>query len=297
MTNFGRLITAMVTPFDKDGNVDFKQAKKLAVALLESGNDGLIVSGTTGESPTLTDEEKLRLFTEIKEAVGNRGAVIAGTGNYSTRDSIHLTKEAAKTGVDGIMAVVPYYNKPTQEGMYLHFKAIAECTSLPLIAYNVPSRTITNMTAETTIRLSQIDNVLGIKEASANLDQIAKIIQDARPGFLVYSGNDSDTFPVLALGGYGVVSVAGHLVGKQIKKMIDLFLAGEIEESAQIHRQLLPLVNSLFIVSNPIPVKFSLNEIGFQVGSTRLPLCEPDEKSASAIRETLKEYTMDLPVD
>lgn len=296
MTSFGRLLTAMVTPFDKDGNVDYKQARKLARALIDSGNDGLIVSGTTGESPTLTEEEKLRLFAETKEEIGDRGAVIAGTGSYSTRESIALTKEAEKMGVDGIMAVVPYYNKPTQEGLYLHFKAISESTPLPLIPYNVPTRTITNMSPETTVRISELKNVVGIKEASANLDQIAKIIQESRPDFLVYSGNDSDTFPILALGGYGVVSVAGHLVGKQIKKMIDLFLAGEIQESAQMHREMLPLVNSLFIVSNPIPIKFCLNEIGFNVGSPRLPLCEPDAKSAAVIRETLKVYTMDLPV-
>jgi len=296
MKKFGRLLTAMVTPFDAKGKVDYAQAKKLAKALLDSGSDGLVVSGTTGECPTLTSEEKLRLFTEIKSAVGNRGTIIAGTGNYSTAESIELTKEAEKTGVDGCLLVVPYYNRPTQDGLYEHFKAIAEVTSLPCIMYNVPSRTVTSLAAETCIKLSQIDNIVGVKEASANLEQIAKIIQGAKKGFLVYSGNDGDTFPILCLGGYGVISVISHLVGLQFKQMIDDYIQGKIDKAAATHRNLLPFVNAMFVVANPIPVKYALNHVGFSVGKPRLPLTEPDEKSKAVIEQTLKNYRIDLPV-
>jgi 4-hydroxy-tetrahydrodipicolinate synthase len=296
MKKFGRLLTAMVTPFNAKGEVDYVQAKKLAQALLDSGSEGLIVSGTTGESPTLTHEEKLKLFAEIKSAVGNRGTIIAGTGNYNTAESIELTKEAEKIGIDGCLMVVPYYNRPTQDGLYEHFKAIAGATSLPCIPYNVPSRTVTSLSAETCIKLSQIDNIIGVKEASANLEQIAKIIQGAKKGFLVYSGNDSDTFPILCLGGYGVISVISHLVGIQVKQMIDDYVQGKIEKAAAVHRNLLPFVNAMFVVANPIPVKYALNYVGFNVGKTRLPLTEPDEKSRAVIEQTLKSYKIDLPV-
>ena len=293
----GRLLTAMVTPFDAQGDVDYQQARRLALSLLDSGSDGVVVSGTTGESPTLSREEKLRLFTEIKSAVADRGAVVAGTGNYDTRESQELTKEAEKTGVDACLLVVPYYNRPTQQGLWEHFKAIAQSTTLPCILYNVPSRTVTNLAADTLIKLSQIDNIVGVKEASGNLGQIAEIIQGTRADFLVYSGNDSDTFPILALGGYGVISVASHLIGIQIKDMIEQFLSGKLQEAAKIHRRLLPLVNALFIVSNPIPVKWALNYVGFPVGKPRLPLVEPDEKSADLIKATLKKYKKNYKID
>jgi len=296
MKKFGRLLTAMVTPFDTKGKIDYAQAKKLAKALLDSGSDGLVVSGTTGECPTLTREEKLRLFAEVKSAVGNRGTVIAGTGNYSTAESIELTKEAERAGVDGCLLVVPYYNRPTQDGLYEHFKAIAEATSLPCILYNVPSRTVTSLAAETAVKLSQVDNIIGVKEASANFEQIAKIIQGARKGFLVYSGNDGDTFPILCLGGYGVISVISHLVGLQFKQMMDDYIQGNIEKAAAVHRNLLPLVNAMFVVANPIPVKYALNYLGFSVGKPRLPLTEPDEKSKAVIEQTLKNYKIDLPI-
>lgn len=292
----GRLLTAMVTPFDDEGLVDYKQARRLAIALLNSGSDGLVVSGTTGETPTLTTKEKLTLFKEIKNAVGDKGTVIAGTGSYCTEESCSLSREAEKTGVHGLLLVVPYYNKPSQEGLYQHFKAIAASTKLPCILYNVPSRTITNLAAETVLRLSQIPNIIGVKEASANYEQIAKIIEGTPRGFLVYSGNDSDTFPIMAMGGYGVISVAAHLVGKQIKQMIELFLKGKVAESAALHRKLLPLVNALFLVSNPVPLKYALNQAGFSVGIPRLPLTPPDEKTAQAISAALKNYKIDLPI-
>jgi 4-hydroxy-tetrahydrodipicolinate synthase len=290
----GRLLTAMVTPFDARGKVDYQQARRLALALLDSGSDGVVVSGTTGESPTLSKEEKLRLFAETKSALSNRGMVVAGTGNYDTRESQELTKEAEKIGVDACLLVVPYYNRPTQQGLWEHFKTIARSTTLPCILYNVPSRTVTNLAADTVIRLSHIDNIVGVKEASGNFGQIAEIIQGTRDDFLVYSGNDSDTFPILALGGYGVISVASHVVGIQIRDMMERFFDGKTEEAAKIHRHLLPLVNALFIVSNPIPVKWAVNYVGFPVGKPRLPLTEPDEKSAALIQAILKNYKIDL---
>ncbi len=294
--NLGRLLTAMVTPLDAAGEVNYQQARNLARCLMDSGSDGLIVSGTTGESPTLTMDEKLRLFAEVKEEIAHRGVVVAGTGSNSTRASQELTREAEKVGVDACLLVVPYYNKPSQEGLYQHFKTIAEYTSLPCIAYNVPSRTVINLTAETTIKLSRIDNVVGVKEASGNMEQIANIVAGVRENFLVYSGNDSDTFPLLAIGGYGVISVASHIVGVQIKKMIDLFLGNKVEEAASIHRHLLPLIKALFVVSNPVPLKYALNYLGFSVGGTRLPLVEADSKSVEFIRSTLMNYQVDFPL-
>lgn len=297
MKDFGRLLTAMVTPFSADGKVDYAQAKRLTGALLNSGSDGMVVSGTTGEGPTLTHEEKLRLISEVKSAAGKKGMVIAGTGSYSTAASIELTREAEKAGVDGCLLVVPYYSRPTQEGLYQHFKAIAEATSLPCILYNVPSRTVANLNAETVVRLSQIDNIIGIKEASTNFEQIARIIAGAGEGFLVYSGNDSDTLPLLALGGYGVISVASHIVGLQLRQMIDFFISGKTREAAKLHGDLLPLMNVLFVVANPMPLKYALNYLGFSVGLPRLPLTVPDEKSKALIRETLTHYKVDLPIN
>ena len=296
MADIGRLITAMVTPFDEQGNVDYDQAKSLAKALVASGSDGVIVSGTTGESPTLSTEEKLRLYAEIKGALGDSGAVIAGTGNYNTAESIELSQEAQREGVDGLLLVVPYYNKPPQEGLYQHFKAIAGSVHLPCIVYNVTSRTSLNMTHETTIRLSHIDNIVGVKEAGSDMDQITRIIDGAKDGFRVWSGNDNETFQIMATGGYGVVSVLSHLVGSQIKQMMGYLLEGDVERAAAEHRRLLPLFKVMFIVSNPIPVKYALNQVGFNVGNPRLPLVPPDEKSAAQIDEVLANYEIDLPV-
>ncbi len=296
MKKIGRLLTAMVTPFNEEGVVDYEQAKKLALALLNSGSEGLVVVGTTGESPTLIRTEELRLFGEVKSVVGGRGTVIAGTGSNSTAEALETTKEAERIGVDACLLVVPYYNKPTQEGLYQHFKTIAQNTSLPCILYNVPSRTVTNLSADTVIKLSHIDNIIGVKEASGNLEQVAKIISNTREDFLVWSGNDGDTLPILVLGGYGVISVAAHLVGNQIREMIDSVISGKLDEAVVIHHRLLPLFNALFIVSNPIPVKYAVNYVGFNVGKLRLPLTELDEKSAAVIRDTLKDYKIDLPI-
>ncbi|HJM37097.1 MAG: 4-hydroxy-tetrahydrodipicolinate synthase [Dehalococcoidales bacterium] len=296
MKKLGRLLTAMVTPFDEKGAVDYVQAKRLALALLDSGSDGVVVVGTTGESPTLVRTEEIRLFREVKLAVGERGAVIVGTGSNSTAEAIEATKEAECVGVDACLLVVPYYNKPTQEGLYQHFKMVAESTSLPCILYNVPSRTVASLAAETVVKLSEIDNIVGVKEASGNLEQISRIISNMREDFLVWSGNDSDTLPILAVGGYGVISVASHMVGRQIRQMIESFITGRVSEAAGIHRHLTPLFSDLFIVANPIPLKYVLNHVGFAVGKPRLPLTEPDEKTAARILETLKLYEIDLPV-
>jgi 4-hydroxy-tetrahydrodipicolinate synthase len=296
MDRLGRLLTAMVTPFDEKGGVDYEQAKKLALALLSSGSDGVVLAATTGESPTLLKDEEGRLFSEVKSVVSGRGSLVAYTGSNSTAEALEATKKAEGIGVDACLLVVPYYNKPTQEGLYQHFKAVAEVTSLPCILYNVPSRTVVNMTADTVIRLSQLGNIIGIKEASGNLAQISQIISRAKDGFLVWSGNDGDILPLLSIGGYGVVSVVSHLVGKQIKEMMESYLCGNTEAAARIHRHLMPLINAMFIVANPIPLKYALNHVGFWVGKPRLPLTEPDEKTAAAIRETLKGYTIDLPV-
>jgi 4-hydroxy-tetrahydrodipicolinate synthase len=292
----GRLLTAMVTPFKEDGSVDYEQAKKLALALLASGSDGLVVVGTTGESPTLLREEELQLFREIKAVVGDKGSVIAGTGSNSTREAIETTQQAEECGVDGCLLVVPYYNKPTQDGLYRHFKAIAESTKLPCILYNVPSRTVASLSADTAIKLSKIDNIIGIKEASGNLNEISRIIENTDDDFLVWSGNDNDTLPILALGGYGVISVASNIIGKQIHEIIDSFVAGDTDKAAKMHRRLVPLIDVLFKVANPIPIKYAMNQIGFRVGSPRPPLYEPDEATANLIKETLKKYRMDLPV-
>ena len=292
----GRLLTAMVTPFNEKGEVDYEQARKLALALLDSGSDGLVVVGTTGESPTLVRDEEKRLFAEVKSTMAGRGAIVAGTGSNSTAEAIEATRAAEQIGVDACLLVVPYYNKPTQEGLYRHFRSVAESTSLPCILYNVPSRTVVSLSAETIIRLSQIDNIVGLKEASGNMQQVARVIEGAPDNFLIWSGNDTDTLPILALGGYGVISVASHLVGRQIKEMIESFLSGDTAAAARSHRRLLPLVNALFAVANPIPTKYALNHLGFAVGDPRLPLIPPDEKTASLIRDTLKDFDIDLPL-
>ena len=228
---FGRVLTAMVTPFDDEGKVDLERAKMLAGALADSGSGGLVVTGTTGESPTLSVDEKLSMYEAVRAAVGGRASVIAGTTTYNTAESVELSREAERLGVDGFLLTVPYYNKPPQEGLFRHFSMIADAVSKPCVLYNVPSRTVLNMTAETTVRLSGVPNIVGVKEASADLEQIGRIIEGAGPGFFVWSGNDSDTLPILKLGGYGIVSVAAHLVGRQVREMIDAHLRGAAEGS------------------------------------------------------------------
>ena len=296
MKKLGRLLTAMVTPFKDNGDVDYEQAKKLALALLDSGSEGVVVAATTGEAPTLSWEEELNLFKEVKSVVGNRGTIVAYTGSNSTSEAVENTEKAEKIGVDACLSVVPYYNRPNQEGIYRHFKAVAESTSLPVIMYNIPSRSSVDMSWETIVRLSQIKNIVGVKEANGNMEHVAKTISNAKEGFLIWSGNDNDTFLIMALGGYGVIGVTTHLVGKQYKKMVDLILSDKVAEAAAIHRSLVPLVNAMFSVPSPAPIKYTLNSLGFRVGKPRLPLVEVDKAAAAKIEETLKKYKMDLKV-
>ena len=293
-TEIGRLITAMVTPFDAAGQVDYEQAKRLARALLDSGSDGLVVTGTTGEGPALSVGEKTRLYGEVKDAIGARGAVIAGTSDNNTAASVELSQEAERVGADALLLTVPAYNKPPQEGLYQHFKALAECTGLPGMLYNVPSRTSLNMTNDTTVRLAEIESIIGIKEASSDPVQIAKVIRDTPDDFRVWSGNDDETFGIMTMGGYGVVSVAAHLVGSQIKQMMGLTLEGDVEAAGAEHLRLLDLFKGLFVVSNPIPVKYGLNRVGFRVGAPRLPLVPPDERTAAQLDELLGRYDIDI---
>ncbi len=297
MAELGRLITALVTPFDEQGNVDYEQAKRLVRALLKSGSDGFLVGGTTGEAPTLSNGEKLRLYAELKSTVGEEAAIVAGTGNYSTWESIELSKQAEEVGVDGLLLTVPYYNKPPQEGIYQHMKTIAGSTHLPCIMYNIPGRTGVNMSVETAIRLSHIDNIVGVKEATSDFEQVARVLDGATHDFRYWSGNDGDTYPMLAIGGYGVVCVVSHLVGKQMKKLINLTLDNKREEASAMHRHLLPIGKGFTgIASNPIPVKYALNRVGFYVGDPRLPLVPPDDKGAAEIDALLEQYDIDLPL-
>jgi 4-hydroxy-tetrahydrodipicolinate synthase len=289
---FGRLMTAMITPFAEDGGVDFAKAAELAKNLVDAGNDGLIITGTTGEGPTLTEDEKLELYRVTKRAVGD-ASIVAGSGNYNTAESIHLTREAERCGVDGFLLVVPYYNNPPQEGLYQHFKAIASATSLPCILYNVPPRSPRNLEASTLKRLAEVDNIVGVKEASGKLEQFNAVLSVVPDDFLVFSGNDSDTHTVMSLGGYGVISVAAHIVAGRIKQMIDLLADGRTAEAATIHLELLPLVESLFWQPNPMPVRAALNELGFSVGTPRLPLVDLTDAEKERLRTVLDRYEFD----
>ena len=296
MNEIGRLVTAMITPFDEEGEIDYPRARELARGLIVSGSDSLLIGGTTGESPSMSDDEKLRLFGEIKTEVGDSVAIIAGTTDNNHRKSIELSIEAENMGVDALLLTVPAYNKPPQEGLYEHFKAIASSTSLPGLLYNVPSRTSLNMTAKTTLKLAEIDNIVGVKEASSDYVQITQIIDGAPDGFKVWSGNDDETFPIMCVGGYGVVSVASNLYGDQVKSMMGLILEGNIESAATAHRRLLPIFKALFWVTNPIPIKYAVNRSGFKIGPNRLPLSDPDESFTSEFNKIMDLYEADLPV-
>lgn len=285
---FGRLLTAMVTPFTPDLRVDYGTVENLVDHLISTGSDGLVVSGTTGESPTLTHDEKVELFRVVKSAASGRAAVVAGTGSYNTAESISLTCEAERAGVDGCMLVVPYYNNPPQEGLYQHFRAIAEKTALPIILYNVPSRTVRNMEAGTTIRLAEISNIVAVKEASGKLEQVAEIVSNTPAGFLVYSGDDALTLPMMAIGCHGIISVASHLGGTLIRRMIDAFVAGENESAAELHCRLTPLFRACFVTTNPIPVKAGLALQGVPVGGVRLPLVDASPEVLAALRDAMR---------
>ncbi|MGD2404302.1 4-hydroxy-tetrahydrodipicolinate synthase [Bacillus velezensis] len=287
--NVGNISTAMITPFDSKGNVDFQKLSTLIDYLLKNGTDSLVVAGTTGESPTLSTEEKIALFEFTVKEVNGRVPVIAGTGSNNTKDSIKLTKKAEEAGVDCVMLVTPYYNKPSQEGMYRHFKAIAEETSLPVMLYNVPGRTVASLAPETAIRLAEIPNISAIKEASGDLDAITKIIAETPEDFYVYSGDDGLTLPILAVGGRGVVSVASHIVGSDMQQMIKNYTNGQMATAALIHQKLLPIMKELFKAPNPAPVKTALQLKGLDVGSVRLPLIPLNEDERLSLSSVISE--------
>jgi 4-hydroxy-tetrahydrodipicolinate synthase len=292
MALFGHVITAMVTPFDAAGEVDDRKAAVLATRLIDEGNDALVIAGTTGESPTLSDEEKVRLVRVVKEAVGDRGQIIAGTGTYDTAHSVHLSREAARVGADGLLLVNPYYSRPSQDGLYAHFRAVAESTPLPVMLYNIPGRTGVNCTPETIARLAEVPNIVAVKEAAGSLDQVSEIRVRTPDAFLIYSGDDSLTLPTLAVGATGVVSVAGNLVPGEIQRMIAAFFAGRQDEALRIHRRLWPLFKVLFITTNPVPVKAALRLAGFDCGRVRLPLVDATPNEEAQIRQVLD--AMDL---
>lgn len=286
--NFGKVLTAMVTPFDAKGDIDFEATKNLVNYLIANGSDGLVVAGTTGESPTLTDEEKISLFHYVVEVANGRVPVIAGTGSNNTRASVLLTKQAEQAGVNGIMLVTPYYNKPSQEGLYQHFKTVAEATTLPVMLYNVPGRTVTNLSADTVIRLSHIDNIVCVKEASGDLEAMAKIISETDDQFSLYSGDDSLTLPILSIGGIGVVSVAAHIIGNEMQEMIEHYFQGQVQSAAAIHRKLLPMMKALFAAPSPTPVKTALEMYGVNVGSVRLPLVPLNQEERQELYTALQ---------
>ena len=288
-TDFGRVLTAMITPFDGDGELDLAGAERMARLLVDNGNDGVVVAGTTGESPTLSHDEKLELFRAVRAALPD-AVVIAGTGSNDTRASIELSRESEKLGVDAVMAVVPYYNKPPQKSLYAHFAAIASAIDGPLVLYNVPTRTIANLNADTAIRLSQIDNIVALKEASPDVSQCAAICAGSARGFRIYSGEDSLTLSMLAVGAHGVVSVAGHFAGRGIKAMIDYHAMGDVSRAAQLQHSLLPIFKEVFCTASPIPVKALFRALGLEVGDTRLPLVM-DEITPAQIENLLRIVT------
>lgn len=287
--SFGPLVTAMVTPFNSEGAVNYARAEELTAHLIENGSSGLVVSGTTGESPTLSPTEKLELFRVVKRAAG-KVPVIANTGDNETSFSIELTKQAARIGVDAILLVVPYYNRPSQEGLYQHFKAVAGATELPCVLYNVPGRTARNMDAKTTARLSEISNIIGTKEASGDFAQIGHTRALTPDSFQIYSGNDGDTLPMLTLGACGVISVISHIAGKPMREMMDAYWNNDVARAREIHLRLLPVIDALFppTTPSPAPVKAALNLQGFDCGGLRLPLVECNESELENVRSAME---------
>lgn len=293
MVNFGRVITAMITPFREDGSVNFELTEELAAYLAENGSDAIVVCGTTGESPTLTWDEEFQLFQLVQKAVAGKAKVIAGTGSNSTQEAIAATQKAAKIGLDGSLQVVPYYNKPPQSGLHHHFSSIARaCPDIPLMLYNVPGRTGQNLQAETVARLAEIPNIVAIKEASGNFEQASQIRRLTPPDFALYSGDDSFTLAMLAIGGAGVVSVASHLVGNPLQEMIQAFETGKTDRAREIHLKLFPLFKVLFCTANPIPLKAALKLQGWEVGSPRPPLCDLPTELKQGLEEVLKELSL-----
>ena len=294
MPELGWLLTAMVTPYDTDGAVDYKHARRLASHLVRAGNDGLVVTGTTGEAPLLSDDEKEGLWAEIKQEIGG-ATVVAGAGTNDTHHSIALAKRAERAGADAILAVVPYYLKPPQEGIYQHFKAIAESTSLPVILYNVPGRVGTEASIETILRCAEVPNIVGNKDANGKLDLTARVME-AAPGFKIWSGNDNDNFHIWTMGGWGAISVTSHIVAGQQKKMLQHLLAGQLNEAAAIHRTLVPLTDACFLNGSPSTIRYVLRQLGFQIGEPRLPVVEPGESTGATVMAEVHRHRLDVSV-
>jgi 4-hydroxy-tetrahydrodipicolinate synthase len=287
-SRFGSVITAMVTPFREDHAVDLDGAQELASYLVDHGSDAIVAAGSTGESPTLTHKEKAELFRAVGEAIRGRGKLICGTGTYSTAETLELTQAAEDAGADGLLVVTPYYNKPPQRGLVAHFERIADATELPIIAYNIPGRTATRIEHDTLIQLAQKPNIVGVKDSTGDFQGVSKLIAEV-PDFEVYSGDDWAAFGYVCLGAVGVISVASHLVGPQIRQMIDLIQTGDIAAARKIHESLSPLFNAMFITSNPIPVKAALEMQGRKVGAPRLPLVPATEQERERVRKALED--------
>ena len=284
-TEIGRLITAMITPFKADGSVNYEAAERLAAMLIADGSDGVVVSGTTGESPALSDDEKIELLSIVKKAIPGK-SVVSGTGSNDTHHSVKLSERAMKAGADALLAVVPYYNKPPQEGMYQHFKAISNVG--PTIMYNIQGRTAINMTAATTLRCAQLPGIIGVKEASGDLDQIGLVCAGKPAHFKVWSGDDSWTLPLLAVGGHGVICVVSHMAGRSMKKMIEAHEAADNEAAREIHHGLLPVIKTLMTTAaNPVPIKSALNAMGFPTGPFRLPLVPLTDDQLKSVMGTI----------
>lgn len=287
---FGRMIPAMVTPFDENRDLDLDKAQSLAVRLVDGGSDSLILNGTTGESPTIFYPQKMDLFRAVLEAVGGRVPIIANVGDNCTQDTVDFARDVQKLGVDGFMCVVPYYNKPPQEGIYRHFKTIAQAVELPIILYNIPGRCVVNMEADTTLRLArEHSNIVAVKEASGDLDQVQRIVEGAPEGFSVYSGDDSATFDIMRAGGAGVISTTGNVAPARMKELVDLCAAGEWERAAKANERLMPLMKGLFETSNPILVKEALKLAGFPVGGVRLPLVDATPEQSDRLAGIMRE--------
>ena len=287
--DWGRLLTAMLTPFRPDGSVNLDEAKRVATFLVDSQkNDGIVVSGTTGESPTLSFDEKMSLLEGTLEAVGDRAAVVFGAGTYDTAESIHLTHEAEKRGAHGIMLVNPYYSRPGQEGLYAHFSTIARETSLPVLLYNIQPRSAINLETPTLLRLAEIPNIVAVKEASGSIPQISEVCASVPDGFRVYSGDDGITLPILSVGGHGVVSVAGHVVGAEIKAMLDAYFDGDANRARKLHHRLSPIFKALFSSPSPTPVKYALSKHGFDCESVRLPLVTMSDEQKKVVDRALE---------
>ncbi len=287
---FGEILTAMVTPFDRNGYIDWPALDALVEHLLANGTDSLVVTGSTGEAATLSMAEKIQIYAYVVNKVGDRAKVIAGTGTNDTKETIELSQRAQTVGVHGLMLVAPYYNKPPQDALYAHFSAVAAACELPILIYNVPGRTACNILPATILRLAQIDNIFGVKEASGNLDQVSEIAAGAPDGFVIYSGDDSLTLPILAVGGHGVVSVASHLIGRELKEMVQAYKRGCVQQAQKIHAAIYPVCKAMFVTSNPVPLKAALNMIGVRVGQPRLPLLPCPGEESLAVRQALADF-------